>query len=147
MSNPPPGLAPPAPKAIPGARPRPIAGAAGAAASPGRSPGSLSTSFRRRGVAAENGTPDDANWRARSVDKHQEKRAGPERTVGGFEKSEVRAQPAGASALSTSKGKNSGAYCLAATFIATIASRRGERGVHGARADVAPRDMTRHGLR
>jgi cleavage and polyadenylation specificity factor subunit 4 len=58
-------------------------------------------------VAAENGTPDDANWRARSVDKHQEKRAGPERTVGGFEKSEVRAQPAGASALSTSKGKNS----------------------------------------
>ncbi|CAK9781567.1 hypothetical protein CC85DRAFT_285446 [Cutaneotrichosporon oleaginosum] len=109
MSNPPPGLAPPAPapapKAIPGARPRPIAGAAAAAASPGRSPGSLSTSFRRSRVAAENGTPDDANWRARSVDKTQvEKR--PERTVGGFEKSEVRAQPAGASALSTSKGKN-----------------------------------------
>ncbi|GMK55317.1 hypothetical protein CspeluHIS016_0203730 [Cutaneotrichosporon spelunceum] len=103
MSNPPPGLAPPAPKAIPGARPRPIAGTGGSAASPGRSPGSLSTSFRRR--ALENGTPDDANWRARSVDKTQvEKR--PERTVGGFEKSEVRAQPAGASALSSSKGKN-----------------------------------------
>lgn len=87
-------------RAIPArSRPTPITGAG--------SPSSAS--FRRSGRSVnENGagaaaSVDDSNWRARgmSVEKDSSRR-GPERTVGGFELSEVRS---GASALSTSKGK------------------------------------------
>lgn len=95
-------------RAIP-VRARPNAGS-GLAGSP------LSSSFRRGGRSInENGhsaSVDDNNWRARgmSVEKDGARR-GPERTVGGFEKSEVRGG-GGTSALSSSKGKSDkGEWC------------------------------------
>lgn len=96
----------PIPKPIPGAQARTAANIAGSPA--GRAAASpAGASYRRPSTNGFSVGADDNNWRSRDNKEGTSlpKGRGPERTVGGFEKHEVRAAGGGASALSTSKGK------------------------------------------
>lgn len=87
--------------------PKPIPGAAiNIAGSPAGRPSPGGSSYRRPSTNGYSIGADDNNWRSRDNKEGTSvpKGRGPERTVGGFEKHEVRAG-GGTSALSTSKGK------------------------------------------